>query len=261
MSQRPDNLPDMLRRALAAQLELGIGEMVIDSNDPADPQYMATAFAEAGRVVPVGQALIPSGNEELLQGSIDLMQESSYSSLDDHREAICDCQLCPLGQTRMKFVYGVGNAGADLLFVGEAPGADEDRLGEPFVGRAGKLLDRILEAMGLSRDDVYIANILKCRPPANRDPQPDEMIKCFPHLREQIRLIRPKLICALGRVAAQAMLQTNVPLGKLRGSWHSFEGVPMLVSYHPAALLRFAAYKKETWVDMQLIMARLKGLE
>jgi len=146
------------------------------------------------------------------------------------------------------------------MFVGEAPGADEDRLGEPFVGRAGQLLDKILAAINFSREQIYIANILKCRPPGNRDPQPDEMSKCFPYLHEQVRLIRPKLICALGRIAAQALLETKTPLGKLRGSWHQFRGVPLLVTYHPAALLRFAAYKKDTWVDMQLLRARYDEL-
>jgi len=115
--------------------------------------------------------------------------------------------------------------------------------------------------MKLSRDQIYIANILKCRPPGNRDPQPEEMTHCFPYLREQIHLIKPKLLCALGRIAAQALLDTKTPLGKLRGEWHSFENVPMLVTYHPAALLRFQQYKKDTWADMQIIMARLKELE
>ncbi len=198
-----------------------------------------------------------SGMDEPVQNSMNLIQAASYASLEEHRAAICDCQQCPLGQSRNKFVYGAGSPKADLMFVGEAPGADEDRIGEPFVGRAGQLLDKILAAMKLNRDEVYIANILKCRPPGNRDPQPEEMSRCFPYLREQVRLISPKIICALGRIAAQAMLQTNTPLGRLRGKWHSFESVPVLVTYHPAALLRFPAYKKDTWADMQIVMARL----
>jgi DNA polymerase len=146
------------------------------------------------------------------------------------------------------------------MFVGEAPGADEDRIGEPFVGRAGQLLDKILAAIGFTRDDVYIANILKCRPPGNRDPQPDEMQECFPYLREQVRLIRPKLMCALGRIAGQALLNTSTPLGKLRGRWHEYESVPLLVTYHPAALLRFEQYKRPTWEDMKMLKARHDAL-
>ena len=265
----PVSLHDMLRRALAAQVELGVGEVVVNSRRVTLPNDTPSMMARAASVVPVAQAVaLETDNTATLeqasaamQGSMDLMQTAQYTSLEEHREAICNCQSCPLGQSRNKFVYGVGNPEAKLMFVGEAPGADEDRLGEPFVGRAGKLLDKILEAMQLSRDDVYIANILKCRPPGNRDPQPEEMNKCFPYLREQIRLIRPRLLCALGRISAQALLQTTTPLGKLRGSWHEYEGVPMRVTYHPAALLRFPQYKKDTWADMQEIMARLKEVD
>ena len=278
-SDMPVSLHDMLRRALASQVELGVGEVVVSSRRVTLPGDTPTMMARAASVVPVAQAMELETESALadcavansaaahesaiatVQGSMDLMQTAEYTSLEEHREAICECQACPLGQARTKFVYGVGNPNAKLMFVGEAPGADEDRLGEPFVGRAGKLLDKILEAMQLSRNDVYIANILKCRPPGNRDPQPEEMNKCFPYLREQIRLIRPKLLCALGRISAQALLQTTTPLGKLRGSWHEYEGVPMRVTYHPAALLRFPQYKKETWIDMQEIMARLKEVD
>jgi len=186
--------------------------------------------------------------------------QPSYPSLEKHNQAICNCQLCPLGKTRNKFVYGVGNPSADLMFIGEAPGADEDRLGEPFVGRAGQLLDKILAAMQLSRNHIYIANILKCRPPNNRDPLPDEMELCTPFLHEQIRIIKPKLICALGRISAQALLKTTTPLGKLRKNWHIYEGVPLLVTYHPAALLRFPVYKRDTWEDMQMLKARLDSM-
>ena len=169
--------------------------------------------------------------------------------------------MCPLGRTRNKFVYGVGSETADVMFIGEAPGADEDRLGEPFVGRAGQLLDKILAAIQFSRKDVYIANILKCRPPGNRDPQPEEMEQCFPYLKEQIKIIKPKLLCALGRVAAQAILQTKTPLGKLRGKWHSFENIPLIVTYHPAALLRFSGYKRDTWEDMKELNAQYDAVK
>jgi DNA polymerase len=148
-------------------------------------------------------------------------------------------------------VFGVGNPNADIMFVGEAPGADEDRLGEPFVGRAGKLLDKILAAIEFDRSQVYIANILKCRPPGNRDPQPDEMDTCFPYLEQQIRMIQPKFICCLGRIAVQRLLETKAPLNKLRGRWFEKFGAQVMVTYHPAALLRFAEYKRDTWEDVQ----------
>jgi uracil-DNA glycosylase family 4 len=179
-----------------------------------------------------------------------------YESLEAHEKAICGCQKCPLGKTRTNLVYGVGNPHAGVMFIGEAPGRDEDLRGEPFVGRAGQLLDRILAAINFRREDVYIANILKCRPPNNRDPQADEMETCLPYLQEQIRLIGPRIICALGRIAAQALLNTTTPIGKLRKHWHAYQGIPFLVTYHPAALLRFQSYKKECWEDVQLLRAR-----
>lgn len=185
---------------------------------------------------------------------------AEYSSLDEHHAAIEGCTTCPLHKSRNKFVYGVGNAKAKLMFIGEAPGAQEDMQGEPFVGAAGKLLDRILAAIQLSRQEVYIANILKCRPPGNRDPLPVEVAECLPHLHEQIRIIQPKLIMCLGRIASQSLLQTTTPLGRLRKVWHDYHGVPMLVTFHPAALLRFPEYKKETWEDMKLLKARYDQL-
>ena len=189
-----------------------------------------------------------------------LLGDAHYSSLEEHRAAIEGCTTCPLHKSRNKFVYGVGNPKAKLLFIGEAPGAQEDLQGEPFVGAAGKLLDKILAAIQLSRQEVYIANILKCRPPNNRDPLPAEVAECLPHLHEQIRIIQPKLMMCLGRIASQSLLQTTTPLGKLRKVWHNYHGVPMLVTFHPAALLRFPEYKKDTWEDMKLLKARYDQL-
>jgi len=257
MDGKYHDLQTMIRRALMAQAELGVGELVLKARRAADSRATAAAIEESSRVVTVQQALMAKHEkQEPVQDSLGISWNASYAGLAEHREAICNCHDCPLGETRNKFVYGTGSPHAEIMFVGEAPGADEDRLGEPFVGRAGQLLDKILAAMKLTRQEVYIANILKCRPPGNRDPQPDEMDKCFPHLREQIRLIKPKLLCALGRIAAQAMLKTTTPLGKLRGQWHEFENIPLIVTYHPAALLRFPEYKKGTWEDMQRLMAR-----
>lgn len=170
--------------------------------------------------------------------------------LYDHKK---NCTDCGLGKVRKTFVFGSGNENADLMFIGEAPGADEDTQGLPFVGAAGQLLTKILEAVQFSRDDVYIANILKCRPPNNRDPEPAEIESCGPILREQIRLIQPKIICALGRVAAQSLLQTNASLGRLRGTFHDFEGTRLMVTYHPSALLRNPSFKRPTWEDVQML--------
>ena len=199
--------------------------------------------------------VLPQGASTVLTETPVVTQATEYASLDAFRDAICECQQCPLGATRDKFVFGVGNPKADILLVGEAPGADEDRLGEPFVGRAGKLLDKILTAIELDRSKIYIANILKCRPPGNRDPQPDEMNECVPYLEKQIEMIAPRFICALGRVAAQRLLETKMPLGKMRGQWFDKFNAQVMVTYHPAALLRFPDYKKDTWEDVQRLKA------
>ena len=174
-------------------------------------------------------------------------------NLDELNSMICTCVKCPLGITRIKFVFGVGNPNADIVFVGEAPGADEDAQGEPFVGRAGQLLNKILEAVQFKRDEVYICNILKCRPPNNRQPQPDEIDQCEPHLWKQLELLKPKIIVCLGRVAGQTLLRTTASLGELRGKVHSYRGIKLVVTYHPAALLRNPNWKKPTWEDVQWI--------
>ena len=171
------------------------------------------------------------------------------------------CRNCGLAEGRKTVVFGTGNPDADLMFIGEGPGAEEDRRGVPFVGRAGELLDKIIEAMELRRQDVYIANIVKCRPPRNRDPQPDEVTACRSYLERQIDLIEPTVIVALGRVAAQTLLGMDRPLGKMRGEWWEVRGVPTRVTYHPAALLRNRGFKRPTWDDMKLVRDRLRGVE
>lgn len=244
---------DLARRALTCQAELGHKEIIFEAHARNPGQTApdgAMAFSSRSRMTPH-----PGDQISLLNGESSEGGDSHFAGLEEHHRAICGCTKCPLGQTRTKFVYGVGNPEARIMFIGEAPGREEDLQGEPFVGRAGKLLDRILAAMGFTREDVYIGNILKCRPPENRDPQPEEMRLCLPYLREQVRLIKPQFICALGRVAAHGMLETTTPLGKLRGHWHRFEGTPVIVTYHPAALLRFPQYKRPTWEDMQMLMA------
>lgn len=168
------------------------------------------------------------------------------------------CVRCRLASGRTTVVFGSGNAAADLMFVGEGPGAEEDRQGLPFVGRAGELLTKIIAAIEMTRDQVYIANIVKCRPPGNRDPEPDEVAACRGYLERQIALVGPKILVALGRVAAQTLLGTGTPISRLRGHWHEFAGVPMMVTFHPAALLRNPAFKRPTWEDMQQVRDRLR---
>jgi uracil-DNA glycosylase len=189
----------------------------------------------------------------------------AYSSMSDPaqalrliREDLGDCTRCPLHkQGRKQIVFGVGNPNAQLMFVGEAPGADEDMQGEPFVGRAGQLLNNMIKAMGLRREDVYIANIIKCRPPGNRTPEREECETCSPFLMRQIDAIKPKVIVALGAVAAKTLLAINAPMSEFRGRWFDFRGTKLAVTYHPAFLLRDPRQKKETWKDLQMVMKEL----
>ncbi|MDE0299307.1 MAG: uracil-DNA glycosylase [Candidatus Poribacteria bacterium] len=173
------------------------------------------------------------------------------------RDEAMACERCELHATRNTVVFGTGNDKADLMFVGEAPGADEDQQGEPFVGRAGQLLTKIIMAMGLTRDDVYIANIIKCRPPGNRNPKPVEIETCEPFLLKQVELIQPKVICALGSFAAQALLHTDEKISRLRGRFHDYHGAKLMPTYHPAFLLRNPHSKREVWEDMKKVMAEL----
>jgi DNA polymerase len=227
----PERLLSELREALAAgrsQLEylrdLGFDEV------PA-----------AVRMVPQEGASLPGGE-----------------SLAAIRADLGDCQRCGLGKTRRCLVFGVGNPQARLVLVGEAPGREEDEKGEPFVGEAGRLLDRILFAMGLQRDEVYICNVLKCRPPDNRNPEAGEVATCEPFLIRQLAAIRPQVIVALGLFAVQTLLQSKVPIGKVRGTWQQYQGIPLMPTYHPAYLLRNPNGKREVWSDMKLVVGRLR---
>jgi DNA polymerase len=175
----------------------------------------------------------------------------SARSLDELNSMICNCMKCPLGDTRKNFVFGSGNPNADVMVLGEGPGADEDEQGLPFVGRAGKLLTDILKAIKFERDEVYIANVVKCRPPGNRTPYPEEMDCCMPYLKKQIELINPKLILCVGLTAAQGVLKKKEALGKMRGQVFDFEGRKVMVTYHPAALLRNPNWKRGCWEDVQ----------
>jgi uracil-DNA glycosylase family 4 len=194
----------------------------------------------------------PEEDKDLFGNIINVREQwESSDNLNELNSVICECQKCPLGRTRNKFVFGVGDSNADIMLIGEAPGADEDVQGEPFVGRAGQLLNRILAALDFRREEVYICNILKCRPPGNRNPIPDEIEKCLPYLNHQIKLIQPRIILLLGRVAAEALLKNKQPLNKLRGRIHYYSGIKTMVTFHPAALLRNPQWKRPAWEDFQ----------
>jgi DNA polymerase len=175
-------------------------------------------------------------------------------TLEQLLEEIGDCHRCPLSAGRTNIVFGTGNAGADLVFVGEAPGREEDIKGEPFVGKAGQLLTRIISAMGLSRDDVYICNVIKCRPPDNRDPLPPEIEMCEPFLKKQLEIIKPRVICALGSFASQTLLKSEVRISRLRGQFRDYNGIPLMPTYHPSFLLRNPHAKRDVWEDIQSVM-------
>jgi len=197
-----------------------------------------------------GSSPVPAGGAKV---------DDAVGALAALAEKAAACQACGLAQGRQRVVFGCGGRGSGLMFVGEGPGAEEDRQGLPFVGPAGNLLTKIIAAIDIRREDVYIANVVKCRPPRNRDPLPDEVAACRGYLEEQIRLVSPRILVVLGRVAAQTLLGTDEPLGRLRGRWHDVLGVPTRVTYHPAALLRNESFKRPTWEDMKIVRDRLSG--
>jgi DNA polymerase len=213
----------------------------IDLWQPRSAAVLATPAAPAASVPAVAPSGAPAGAWEAL------------------RAEVSGCTRCELARTRTQTVFGVGHPHAQLLVIGEAPGADEDAQGEPFVGRAGQLLNSMLRAMGQPRESVYIANVLKCRPPGNRDPKAEEVACCLPYLQRQLDLIGPKLILAVGRIAAQNLLATDTPIGRLRGQVHQFGNgaTPLIVTYHPAYLLRSPGEKRKAWTDLKLVRAEL----
>ena len=208
-----------------------------------------------------GIAPSPAGEALGSPGSGEGGQEGR-EALEALRAEVAQCTACPLHEGRTQTVFGVGDPDASVMFVGEAPGAEEDRQGEPFVGRAGKLLDAMLAAIGLDRHEggVFIANVLKCRPPNNRDPQAAEVEQCEGYLRRQIELVAPEVLVAMGRVAAQSLLRSQQPLGRMRGQAHRFHETPLLVTYHPAYLLRNPADKAKAWEDLKAVRRRIHGI-
>ncbi|WP_123289147.1 uracil-DNA glycosylase [Desulfosoma caldarium] len=186
-------------------------------------------------------------------------RQAKIKLLEEIRTDLGDCRRCPLHQGRTHIVFGEGNATARLVFVGEGPGADEDRLGRPFVGQAGQLLNKMIRAMGWRREHVYICNVVKCRPPRNRVPLPEEIQQCAPFLFRQLEAIRPQVICTLGACASQTLLGCSTPISELRQKIHLWRGIPLIATYHPAYLLRNGAKKAEAWKDLQEVMERLKA--
>jgi len=212
------------------------------------PEQQRRAYLEALGI----DVWVPRDSDDPDVEVVEPTDEADMPDWQGLRETVSGCTRCPLHESRTQTVFGVGDQKADWMIIGEAPGAEEDRRGEPFVGRAGKLLDEMLRAVGLGRDRVFIANILKCRPPNNRDPKPEESAQCRGYLERQIALVQPRVILAVGRIAAQLLLDTDTPVGRLRGSIHHLDDIPLVVTYHPAYLLRSPSQKRKSWDDLCL---------
>jgi uracil-DNA glycosylase len=275
-------LDPRLRRALAERIryyrEMGIFDFYrrSDFNQSEVPAMAETAASADSAAVSVSSQSAPEQREQMtprtrVPAVVPVVEEDMFAppkpeaaapdparALEIIRADLGDCTRCRLHkQGRKQIVFGVGNPRARLMFIGEAPGADEDQQGEPFVGRAGQLLNNMIQAMGLRREDVYIANIIKCRPPNNRTPERDECDTCSPFLMRQIAVIQPQVIVALGAVAAKTLLAINASMAELRGRWYDFRGTKLAVTYHPAFLLRDPRQKKEAWKDLQMVMKDL----
>ena len=233
------------------------GETHAPLADPAALVFEKPAPASAPAAPPVAALPAPAAPAEPTVVAPAAAPVSGADGLWQLRTEIGDCRRCKLCEGRTNLVFGVGNPRAELVFVGEGPGADEDLQGEPFVGKAGQLLTRMIEAMGYRRDEVYICNVVKCRPPGNRNPEPDEIAACEPFLQRQLDAIGPKVIVALGKFAAQTLLREATPITRLRGGWREYRGVPLMPTFHPAYLLRSPAEKAKAWADLQLVMTRL----
>ncbi len=269
-----------LQQAIQGQLiPLGSAKPIPNPVDLSNSKKPGIERTTTPAIPPETEPLDTMPNSDLFGNEIDPLQDASLTpykriqsliptesplhvmqSLEEVSEYVANTILIPLDETRIKPVFGVGNPNSDLLVIGEAPGADEDKQGEPFVGRAGQLLNKILAAINFERDQIYIANILKSRPPNNRDPLPEEVEAHIPILYKQIALIQPKIILCVGKTAGNRLLQTNATLGSLRGKFNDFHGLPVMVTYHPAALLRNPNWKRHTWEDVQLLRSRFDEL-
>jgi uracil-DNA glycosylase len=240
-----------LKSRIQHDIDLGRSTSYLQLRGKVKSEEQPSTHVETSNFLPLKQ-ISAAGSRDYQDN--DRLQQRDILTLDKVRADLGNCQRCALGRVRTNLVFGEGNPEADLVFVGEAPGADEDVQGRPFVGRAGQLLTRIISAMGLSRQDVYICNILKCRPPGNRNPKQDEIHACEPFLIRQLKAINPKAICALGTFAAQTLLKTDTPITILRGRFHSYQGIKLMPTYHPAYLLRNPGSKKQVWDDIQMVM-------
>ncbi len=244
---------ESLRRAGVAQLPKGIAGKRARKSAAATPPDLDASQPAAAKAPPID--ILPQ------IATKSAAKTASTDTLEIIRAEVAACTACEeLACTRKQTVFGVGNPHARLCFLGEAPGADEDAQGEPFVGRAGQLLTKIIEACTLSREEVYILNVLKCRPPGNRNPLPHEVANCRGFLDRQLALIQPEYICCLGTIAAQTLLETDTPIGRLRGKFVDYKGIPVMCTYHPAYLLRNPSAKKDVWEDMKILLRRM-GIE
>lgn len=246
-----------LRSCLEQQQAAGIAFLPVGTG--------AEANEPGGPAEPVGrgdEAMTLASSGEVAATATQSNEVAEAGDLGELRDVLGDCRRCKLSQGRGRIVYGVGRVDADIMFIGEGPGEDEDREGEPFVGRAGQLLtDIITKGMKLRREDVYIANVVKCRPPRNRDPEPDEVAACEPFLIRQIELVRPRVIIALGRAAAQTLLRSNEAISRLRGRWHDYHGIRLMPTFHPAYLLRNPGDKRLVWEDIKSVLRELGTAE
>jgi DNA polymerase len=239
--------------------EMGLGPVwkLRNRSQPAQPAPQATAGIPGDEALPL-ESKLASAASDIVDDRAARIRRMEWPEL---KSAVAGCEACSLCKTRTTTVFGVGDERADWLLVGEAPGAEEDARGEPFVGQAGRLLDNMLAAIGLKRgENVYICNVLKCRPPGNRNPEPFEVAQCSPHLLRQLELIRPKLILAMGRFAVQTLLETDESIARLRGRLHRYQGVPLIVTYHPAYLLRNLPDKAKAWEDLCFARRTIAGL-
>jgi DNA polymerase len=240
----------LLRRYIAQREEMGERELVLGDLSAEEMVALLAARSPEPAQRPVGRSPEPPISAP---ATAELVQLGSLEALGQIAQG---CELCGLAGSRTHVVFGEGNPAAEVVVVGEAPGADEDRTGRPFVGRAGKLLDLLLASIGFPRDEVYICNVLKCRPPGNRNPEPDEIAACSPYLMRQIEMVAPRAILAVGTFPAQTLLGTTESIGRIRGTVQSFHGVPLVATYHPAALLRNSSWVRPAWEDLQ----RLRGI-
>jgi len=244
---------DLVRRYLRQQREFGYPDPILTAPERTEAPAHTAAPTDAPAPTAPTQTAVPAP-------TVAPPDPADVAALDSIRAELGECNRCDLHERRKKLVFGCGNPKADLMFIGEAPGADEDRIGDPFVGRAGQLLDRIFAAAGIAREEVYITNVIKCRPPGNRDPEAEEIVSCLPYLRRQIETIDPKIICALGRFASQTLLGRPESIGRLRGVWYDWEGRRLICTYHPSACLHNTQYKRPVWDDFQTLRDAYRAL-